>query len=34
MGLTDEVLDALADLVGIEMPPVFHEDRPELNLVG
>jgi hypothetical protein len=34
MGLTDEVLDALADLVGIEIPPVFVEDRPKLNLVG
>jgi hypothetical protein len=34
MGLSDEVLDALADLVGIEMPPVFQEDRPELKVVG
>ena len=34
MALTDEVIDALADLVGIEIPPVFMEDRPELNVVG
>ncbi len=34
MGLTDEVLDALADLVGIEIPPVMTEDHPELNVVG
>ena len=34
MGLTDEVLDALCDVAGIEMPPVFHEDRPELKVVG
>ena len=34
MGLTDEVLDALADLVGIEMPPIFMADQPELKVVG
>ena len=34
MGLTEEVLDALCDVAGFEMPPVFHEDRPKLNLVG
>ena len=34
MGLTDEVLDALCDVAGIEMPPIYLEDRPELNLVG
>jgi hypothetical protein len=34
MGLTDEVLDALADLIGIKTPPVVMEDRPELNVVG
>ena len=34
MSLTDDVIDALCDLAGIEMPPVFHEDRPKLNLVG
>jgi hypothetical protein len=34
MGLTDEVLDALCDVAGFGLPPVFHEDRPKLNLVG
>jgi hypothetical protein len=34
MGLTKEVIDALATLVGFELPPVFMEDRPKLNLVG
>jgi hypothetical protein len=34
LGLTDEVLDALADLIGIKTPPVFMEDRPELSVVG
>ena len=34
MGLAGETLDAIADLAGIKMPPVFHEDRPELNVVG
>jgi hypothetical protein len=34
MGLTDEVIDAIADLAGIEIPPVCLEDRPKLNLVG
>ncbi len=30
MSLTDEVLDTLADLAGIEMPPVFVSDQPKL----
>ena len=34
MGLSEEVIDALADLIGIEMPPIFMEDRPELKVVG
>ena len=34
MALTDEVLDTLADLVGIEMPPLFVADQPELTVVG
>jgi hypothetical protein len=34
MGLTDEVIDALADLIGIKAPPVVMEDRPELKVVG
>ena len=34
MGLTDEVLDALCDVAGFEIPPIFVEDRPKLNLVG
>jgi hypothetical protein len=34
MTLTDEVLDALANLVGIKLPPHFVEDRPELTVVG
>ena len=34
MSLTNEVLDALADLVGIEMPPVFVADQPRLNVFG
>jgi hypothetical protein len=34
MSLAGETLDAIADLAGIKMPPVFHEDRPELNVVG
>ena len=33
MGLS-EVLDALCDVVQIEMPPIFMEDRPELTVVG
>ena len=32
MSLTNEVLDALADLIGIEMPPVA--DQPELKVIG
>jgi hypothetical protein len=34
MSLTDEVLDAIASLVGIEMPPVCVADQPELKVVG
>ena len=34
MGLTEDVIDALADLAGIEMPPVFVADHPELKVVG
>jgi hypothetical protein len=34
MSLTNEVIDALADLAGIEVPPVFLEDRPEFNVIG
>ena len=34
MGLTNDVIDALADLVGVEMPAAVMEDRPKLNLVG
>ena len=34
MALTDEVVDALADLIGIEVPPIFMEDRPKLKVVG
>ena len=34
MSLTEEVLDALADLVGIEVPPVFVADQPRLNVFG
>ncbi len=34
MSLTDEVIDAIASLVGIEMPPVFVSDQPELNVFG
>jgi hypothetical protein len=34
MALTDGVIDALADLVGIEVPPIFMEDRPKLKVVG
>jgi len=30
MYLTDEVLEALADLIGIEMPPLFMADQPKL----
>ena len=34
MGLSEEVIDALADLVGIEVPPIFLEDRSNLKVVG
>jgi uncharacterized membrane protein YheB (UPF0754 family) len=34
MSLTEEVLDALANLVGVEMPPVFVSDQPKLKVVG
>ena len=34
MSLTNKVLDALADLAGIEMPPLFVADQPELNVFG
>ena len=34
MSLTEDVIDALADLVGIERPPFFMEDRPKLKVVG
>jgi hypothetical protein len=34
MSLSSDVVDALANLVGIEIPPVFVEDRPELKVVG
>jgi len=34
MSLTDEVIDAIASLVGIEMPPIFMADQPELNVFG
>ena len=34
MGLAGETLDALCDLAGFEIPPVFMEDRPKLNVVG
>ena len=34
MALTDEVLDALANLVGIEKPPTFVSEQPELNVFG
>jgi hypothetical protein len=34
MGLAGETLDALADLAGIEIPPIYLEDRPELKVVG
>jgi hypothetical protein len=34
MALTNEVLDALACLVGIEMPPVFMADQPKLKVIG
>lgn len=34
MSLTDEVLDALANLVGIEMPPIFMADQPKWKVVG
>jgi hypothetical protein len=34
MGLTDNVIDALTFLVGIEVPPVYVPDRPELHVVG
>ena len=34
MGLSEQVVDALADLIGIELPPIFTEDRPKLKVVG
>jgi hypothetical protein len=34
MGLAGETLDALCDVAQIEIPPVFHEDRPKLKVVG
>jgi hypothetical protein len=35
MSLTDDVVDALANLIGgIDIPPVFIEDRPELRVIG
>ena len=34
ISLTDEVIDALARLVGIEVPPKFVADGPDLNVVG
>jgi hypothetical protein len=34
LGLTEEVIAAVCDLVGLEVPPVFVPDRPELNIVG
>jgi hypothetical protein len=34
MGLTKEVTDALATLAGFELPPIYLEDRPKLNVVG
>jgi hypothetical protein len=34
MSLAGETLDALCDVARIEMPPIYLEDRPKLNLVG
>ena len=34
MALTDEVLNAIADLASIEMPPVFVEDQLKFKVVG
>jgi hypothetical protein len=34
MRLTEDVIDAIADLTAIEVPPVFVPDRPELNIIG
>ena len=34
MGLTAEVLDALCDVAGVEIPPIFMEDRPVLSVVS
>ena len=34
MGLTEEVIDALADLIGIEVPTILMEDRPKWKVVG
>jgi murein endopeptidase len=34
MSLTDDVIDALANLVGIEMPPIFVADQPKLKVIG
>jgi hypothetical protein len=34
MSLTNEVINALCDVAGIEMPPVVEEDRPDLKVVG
>ena len=34
MGLTKEVIDALATLVGFGLPPIYLEDRPKLSVVG
>jgi hypothetical protein len=34
MSLTDEVLDTLANLVRIEMPPIFMADQPKWKVVG
>lgn len=34
MGLTEEVLDALCDVAGFELPPIYLEDRPKLSVLG
>jgi hypothetical protein len=34
MSLTKEVIDAIADLAQMKIPPIFVEDRPELKVVG
>jgi len=34
MSRKKEVIDALATLVGFELPPIYLEDRPELKVVG